>query len=63
MAHNQMPQLLRVMDVCRLLQMSRASLYRKVDLGEIARPIYLGARMPRWDSDQLQAWLAAKTQV
>lgn len=63
MVNNHTPQLLRVSDICRLLQISRASLYRKVDSGEFVRPIYLGARMPRWDSDQLYAWIAAKTQV
>lgn len=63
MVINRMPQLLRVIDICRLLRISRASLYRKVDSGEFVRPIYLGTRMPRWDSDQLHAWIAAKTQA
>jgi predicted DNA-binding transcriptional regulator AlpA len=57
------PQLLRVSDICRLLKISRASLYRKLDSGEFVRPIYLGTRMPRWDSSQLCAWIAAKTKV
>lgn len=55
--------LLRVIDICRLLKISRASLYRKVASGEFVRPIYLGTRMPRWDSSQLHAWITAKTKV
>jgi prophage regulatory protein len=63
MVQNQATQLLRVKDICRELQMSRATVYRQIDTGDFPSPIYLGERMPRWHSSQLSAWLAGKTRV
>ena len=63
MVTSPIPQLLRANDVCKLMRISRASLYRKVSSGQFVPPIYLSVRMPRWDADQIHKWIAAKTPV
>ena len=35
-------------DVCALIRMTRASLYRKMDDGTFPKPFYIGEHSPRW---------------
>jgi predicted DNA-binding transcriptional regulator AlpA len=63
MVHDRLPLLLRVCDVCLQLKVSRATLYRKVGSGAMPKPIYLDARVPRWDASELADWLALKAQA
>ena len=44
-------------DVCALIRMTRASLYRKMDDGTFPKPFYIGEHSPRWRADVVQAWM------
>src|SRR5262245_30807357 len=38
---------------------SRAQLWKLHAMGKVPRPVYLGAKAPRWRVDELREWLAA----
>ena len=46
-------------DAARLLDISRAQLWKLHSQGKIPMPVRLGTRAPRWRMDELRAWLAA----
>ena len=53
-------ELLRLMDVCRLLKLSRSRLYAHVEAGRIPKPIHIAPRAPRWRRDVIESWLAER---
>jgi predicted DNA-binding transcriptional regulator AlpA len=46
-------------DAARLLDISRAQLYRLHSAGRLPLPVYCGTRAPRWVVAELRDWLAA----
>jgi prophage regulatory protein len=54
-------RLLRVQDVLRMVALSRSTLYHHVRRGEFPRPLSIGPRAVRWRSDEVHAWLNART--
>lgn len=52
-----MEQLYGVKDLCALLKVSRAQVYKLINNGVIPPPIYVGPRSPRWSSSQLKSVL------
>jgi predicted DNA-binding transcriptional regulator AlpA len=51
-------RLFKVESVCKMLAISRATLYRKIKDGHFPKPIMLDVRQPRWTQAQLLAYLA-----
>lgn len=54
-------RLLRLRDVAFLVGLSKATIYRKLKLGEFPRPVCMGASV-RWRESDIVAWIAALTQ-
>ena len=57
------PKLLRRREVEKVTLLSRATIYRMMDLDEFPRPIRLGQRMVTWRADDVTAWLEARTRT
>lgn len=60
------PQLMKLQEVCKMLQISRASIYRWVEEGIFPQPVILGTggngkrSAVRWYESDILAWLKAK---
>lgn len=54
-------RLLRLRDVAYLVGLSKATIYRKLKLGDFPRPVTMGASV-RWRESEIVAWIAALTQ-
>ena len=59
------PQLMRIKEVCDMLAISRATIYRWVDEGKFPQPIILGSEdkkrsASRWLLEDVVAWLKDK---
>lgn len=52
--------LLRVADVCRLLEISRAGFYKLLADGIFPKPLRIGRRSVRWPVDVIETWLDAQ---
>lgn len=50
-------QLLREKEVCKLISISRTTLWRWHNWGDFPRPIHLGANTVRWRSADVIKWL------
>lgn len=48
----------RASDVCKLLGISRATLYRKIDRDEIDKPLKDGCRMALWPESSIAKYQA-----
>jgi len=48
-------RLLNVGEVAAILSISTREVWRRVDSGELPRPIRLGARTRRWFQDEIEA--------
>ena len=48
--------LLRLKDVCRLVGLSRSSIYKRVADGTFPRPLRVSERSARWRMQDLQEW-------
>jgi len=46
-------------DAARQLGISRAQFWKLHSAGKVPRPVYLGAKAPRWLAAELQEWLRA----
>lgn len=45
-----------------IVPFSRATLWRKVKLGEFPRPVKLSTRITAWEVDSVRAWIDSKAQ-
>lgn len=52
--------LLRLPEVRRRVGYGRAHLYSLIGQGHFPKPIRLGVRAVAWDSDEVDAWIAAR---
>ena len=50
--------LLRLADVCRLVGLSRSTIYKRVSDGTFPRPLRVSERSVRWRMQDLQGWTA-----
>lgn len=55
-AHRPPGALIRISDVCELLSVSRATIYRWVSQGAFPTPVRVNAGSVRWRADELEAW-------
>jgi prophage regulatory protein len=55
-----MQKLLRLHEVRMRVPYSRATIYRKMSLGEFPRSCSLGARAVAWVADEINAWIASR---
>jgi prophage regulatory protein len=53
-------RLLRLRDVAYLVGMSKATIYRKIKVGEFPRPVSSGASV-RWKESEIAGWIASLT--
>jgi prophage regulatory protein len=51
-------RLIRLRDVAFLVGMSRATIYRKIKLGEFPRPVGVGGQSVRWRESVLAEWMS-----
>lgn len=56
-------KLLRRSQVCEELNISTATLYRKLKDGTLPEPVRLGPRCSRWRSDEIEALTTKPTSV
>ena len=54
-------KLLRLPQVKDLTGLSRATIYRYVDVGDFPRPVKLGARAVAWHASDVDDWIAGRT--
>ena len=54
------PALISITEVCRLLGISRSSVYMKLGMGTFPRPLRLGPRTVRWRIDAIKSWIEAR---
>ena len=54
----ELPELLTVADVAKLLQSSTRTIHRYRSKGTICKPIFLGNRTPRWRKSDIIDWIA-----
>ena len=48
--------LLRRSDVCKMLGLANATLYRKISDGKFPQPVQVGVRSVRWRLHDIEAW-------
>jgi len=56
-------QYLRIGEVCELMAISKASIYRMIQAGDFPAPTYLGKRKSRWHAETLQQWVDKQEQL
>lgn len=49
------PRLLRVQEVARMLALSVREVWRRVDSGQLPKPVRLGGRIRRWLREEIEA--------
>lgn len=54
-------ELLRLAEVCKLLGLSRSTIYAAVANGKFPRAVRIGVRAVRWRSADVSTWLASKS--
>lgn len=52
-------KLLRLRDVASRVGMSKATIYRRIALGEFPRPVSVGGASVRWRESDIDGWMAA----
>jgi len=57
--NEKLDRVLRIRQVCEITGLSRATLYRRMLLGEFPERIPLGERSVGWLESEVRAWLAA----
>jgi predicted DNA-binding transcriptional regulator AlpA len=53
-------QYLRISDVCRLLRISKPTLWRLRQSSDFPAPTHLSDRVIGWSRDEIQKWIAAR---
>ena len=61
-AQDQNFRLLTFREVCRIVGLSRATVYKRIQNGTFPPPIHIAPRVPRWRSDAFQAWIDGLTE-
>jgi prophage regulatory protein len=61
--HKAKERILRLEDVKERTGLSRSTIYLNVNKGTFPSPINLGARCIGWLESELDAWIAARTQI
>ena len=52
------PELLRVIDIAAICNLSREQLHRRIARGDFPKPFYLAPKCPRWRRATIEAWLS-----
>ena len=52
-------RLIRLRDVAPLVGMSKATIYRKIALGQFPRPVGVGSSSVRWRMSEVDSWMSA----
>ena len=52
-------RLIRLRDVAQRVGMSKATIYRKIALGEFPKPVGVGGQSVRWRESTIVDWMAA----
>lgn len=55
-----LPNMLRPVEVCKRLGISRSTLYHWVDQGRFPHPVLVGPGVRGWREDVLRRWLAER---
>lgn len=50
------PMLIRLVDLCELLGVSRSTIYTWVSEGTFPAPLHIGQRAVRWRMEDVEAW-------
>ena len=50
------PTLLRLSEICRLIGLSRSTIYRRIEEKTFPAPLRVGDRSVRWSRDVIDAW-------
>lgn len=53
-------RILRMKAVCERSGLTRTSVYRAVERGELARPVRLGPRCVGWHEPEVEQWLSTR---
>ncbi|MEJ7668868.1 MAG: AlpA family phage regulatory protein [Casimicrobiaceae bacterium] len=53
-------RLIKLPEVVRMTGVPKSSVYWRISRREFPRPIKIGERASAWNSDELEAWIAAK---
>ena len=56
-------RLIRMREVTARVGMSRATIYRKIALGEFPKPVGIGGQSVRWRESTLAEWMAELRQA
>lgn len=51
-------RLIRLRDVIARVGMSKATIYRKISLGEFPKPVGIGGQSVRWRESTVDGWIA-----
>jgi predicted DNA-binding transcriptional regulator AlpA len=54
-------ELLKIAEVCELMKVSRASVYRRINDADFPLPIRIGKRSRVWNRSEVLAWIAARS--
>ena len=53
-------RLIKLPEVVRLTGVPESSVYWRISRGEFPRSLKIGQRAAAWNSDEIEAWIAAK---
>lgn len=56
-------RLLKLPEVMSLTGVPESSVYWRISRGEFPRPIKIGERAVAWNSEEIDAWIAAKIEA
>lgn len=56
-------KLIRIHEVRNRIGYSKATIYRKVSIGEFPRPYNLGARAVAWLESEIDSWIAERVEA
>ena len=59
----QLGELVRLSDVCKLVSLSRSSIYRRVREGSFRTPLKLSDHCVRWHREDLEHWIQNPTRA
>jgi prophage regulatory protein len=55
-----MPELVEILEVCRITSLSRSSVYRCIRRGDFPRPAKIGVRRMAWSRAEVANWAEGK---
>src|SRR5262249_5979093 len=58
---SQTRELVALTEVCRMLRLSRSTIYKRLQDGTFPKPVRIGARTVRWSVDAIAEWCVQNT--